>query len=113
MKSSIYLFLTLFICFFSCNKDKTSFRITDFSKSKTVTLKPHKWYPYAMINITVKGYANDTIKIKESYYGDYDILLIGQIDTIKKMEYYGEGEVEFTFDPFRATKGQLDINIKL
>ena len=46
------------------SKDEAKLKITDFSQSKTVTLKPYKFYPYAMMNVIVKGYVNDTILIK-------------------------------------------------
>ena len=96
----------------SCGRDDEKLSITNFNESRTIKLEPYKWYPYAMINIRVKGYVDDTIKIKRGA-PFYDINLVGQLDTVRQMEYYGEGPVEFTFDPYRATKGNLEINIEL
>lgn len=108
---------------FFYSKDKAKLKISDFSAPKTVTLTPYKWKLYAMLNIKVKGFVNDTIIIKNTtsgYYGkkSYNdiigIRLTGKIDTIWKTDYYnGEGSRTFTFDPYKATEGELEIEIGL
>jgi len=40
--------------------------------------------------------------------------LIGTIDTVRQIEYYGEGgKKTFILDPYKATKGVLEIEIGL
>jgi len=111
MRKLFYLILPILVIT-SCGKDDEKLTITNFNESRTIKLEPYEWYPYAMINIRVKGYVDDTIKIKRGA-PYYDINLVGQLDTVRQMEYYGEGPVEFTFDPYRATKGNLELEIEL
>lgn len=86
----------------------------DFTKSKTIVVKPYKNYPYAMMNVWVKGYANDTILIKLNSKENKPILkLSGKIDERWYTDYYGEGERMLIFDPFKANKGELEIKIEL
>lgn len=109
----IILSLFFLLSFLSCNKDKANLVIDDFSVPKKIELTPYKWKPYALINIRVKGYANDTIKIKQTP-PFYDIDLAYKIDTIIQVEYYGGGGVKsFLFDPYKANKGNLTLNIQL
>ena len=94
------------------NKDRAKLEITDFSKKQTIVLEPYKFIPYTFINIKVKGYINDTVKIIQGP-DLYDINLSGDIDTIRKIEYYGEGSRTFIFDPYKATEGKLEIEFNL
>lgn len=99
----------------SCyNNDHKKIIITDFTVSRTDTLKPYKipfLRGYQMYNIVVKGYTNDTIKIKHE--GWFDINLSGQIDTVFKSDYYGTHNLAPIFDPYKATKGKITIEYSL
>jgi len=109
-----YAILLSVVLFSACNKDKANLKITDFSKKQTVVLKPYKFYPYAMLKIRVKGFVNDTVKINYDLYGNSNFYLNGKIDTILvSTDYYGETPVTLTFNPYKATEGELEINIKL
>lgn len=114
MKKLLSILFILSICLSSCNRDKIKLNITDFSKTKTVTLKPYKWYPYAMLKIRVKGYTNDTIRLNYNLYGNTNFYVSGDIDTLLvQTDYYGEGPVTLTFDPYKATDGKLEIDFGL
>lgn len=116
MKRSLYILLILTLQ--SCgSKDYKKFTITDFSKKRVDTLIPYKWkkkspfHSYVMYNIKVKGYVNDTIKIKHN--GWLDINLVGKIDTLIQTDYYGTNKKVVVFDPYRATRGKVDIEYSL
>lgn len=98
----------------SCSRDDEKLIITDFSKPKNIILKPYKNYPYVMMNIWVKGYVNDTILIKLNSKNSTPIMkLSGEIDERWYTDYYGEGEKIILFEPYKATKGKLEIKAKL
>lgn len=98
----------------SCGQDNEKIKVNDFSRSKTITLKPYKGYPYTMMNIWVKGYANDTILIKLNSNDSEPILkLKGEIDERWYTDYYGEGSRKIIFEPYKAKKGELEIEVKL
>lgn len=107
MKRLVYLILV--IVFFSCSekKDYKSFTITDFSKKRIDTLIPYKYKSYYVYFIKVKGFTNDTIKIKHK--NSFDIKLSGKIDTIIRNDYYGTSIKTPVFDPHKATEGELQI----
>lgn len=112
IKDLKYIFLFFALLIISCEKDRAEIEVTDFTKKQTIRLEPYSLMPYSMINIHVTGYVNDTIKIiQEPPF--YDIKLVGELDTVRKIEYYGEGNKTFVFDPYRATNGKLNIKIKL
>lgn len=112
MRRIILIIFTLLIT--SCDKDYKKLRITDFNQKKEIKLEPYKFIPYAMLNIKVKGHVNDTIKISYDLYGKSDYYISGSIDTLLVYtDYYGEGPVNFYFDPYKATKGDLIIEFKL
>ena len=114
MKKHRCLIFILSLILVSCNMDKENLKITDFSKQKIITLKPYKWKPYAMLKIRVKGFINDTTRLNYNLYGGTDFFLKGKIDTLLvQTDYYGEGPVKFIFDPYKATDGELEIEIKL
>ncbi|MEP6260331.1 MAG: hypothetical protein ABJ092_02045 [Gillisia sp.] len=109
-----YLLMVLgSITLLSCSrKDRVFITITEFSKSQTVVVEPYGVIPYSMVNIKVKGYVNDTIKIIQGP-GLFDIYLYGELDTIRKIEYYGEGPRTFIIDPYKGSEGKLEIEFNL
>jgi len=110
MKKTIGLIV---ICWFiiSCNNDYRKFKITDYTKQRIDTLVPNNNKTYVSFVIKVKGYSNDTIKIKQVGYNDLN--LIGDIGTIYRRDYYGTENVICIFDPYKATKGKLEIEYDL
>lgn len=114
MKQNLQTVIILLLLLTSCSKDDKKLKITDFSKSQTIKVKPYKNYPYSMMNIWIKGYVNDTILIKLNSKDSKPILkLIGQINERWYTDYYGEGEQILLFEPYRANSGELEIKIKL
>ncbi|MDC6363515.1 MULTISPECIES: hypothetical protein [Flavobacteriaceae] len=104
--------ITLYLV--SCNRDNKVLKINDFSESKTIHLKPYQNYPYSMMNVWVKGYTNDTILIKLNSKSNQPILkLSGQINERWYTDYYGEGEKNIIFEPYKATEGSIEIEAKL
>ena len=114
MKNRIIVFFGLMLIF-SCaskqGKDYKKFIIRDFSKKRIDTLKPYQNKTYYAYYIKVKGHSNDSIKIQRK--GHYDINLSGKIDTLINGDYYGAKEIIWTFAPYKATKGKLEIEYGL
>lgn len=111
MKRFTILIIIGFV-FFSCNnKDYRKFTVVDFSKKRIDTLIPYKNKTYVSFVIKVKGYTNDTVKIKRIGY--FDIILSGQLDTIINYDYYGSHNIKCVFDPYKATEGKLKIEYSL
>jgi hypothetical protein len=114
MKKFNLIFLIFSLIFLSCNRDNKKIKITDFSKPQKIKVKPYKNYPYTMMNISVKGYANDTILIKLDSKNSLPILkLVGNINERWNTDYYGEGERMLIFEPYKATEGKLQIDFGL
>lgn len=98
--------------FISCNtKDRRQFIVNDFSQIRIDTLKPNKNKSYVSLYIKLNGYVNDSIKIQRKGY--YDILLSGQLDTLINVDYYGNQDVIFIFNPYLANNGKLEIEYSL
>ncbi|WP_036385385.1 hypothetical protein [Muricauda sp. MAR_2010_75] len=114
MKKALIIFI-LSIFFLSCDckncGDHRNFIVTDFSQKRVDTLVPYKNKSYVGYFIRIKGYVNDTIKIKREGY--YDKNLIGKIDTLMNGDYYGTENIIWTFDPYRASEGKLEIEYSL
>ncbi len=101
----------LISCGTSTRKDRKKFTITDFSNIRVDTLIPYENKSYFAYIIKIKGEVDDTVKIKREGY--YDVILSGTIDTLLNGDYYGTETVIWTFDPYRATKGKLEIEYSL
>ncbi len=99
------------VCTFSCSKDYRKIKMTDFSKRRVDTLIPYKYKDYIMYNLKVKGFTNDTVKIRHK--GGKGIKLSGYIDTLFQSDYYGTDTIIEIFDPYKAKKGNLEIEYKL
>ncbi len=112
IKLSGQIVLIILSMFFmvSCNKDYRKYRVTDFSKKRVDTLVPYKHFKsYYSAYVKVKGYANDTIKLD----GIFPLKLTGNIDTIVNIDYYGQTYLISTFDQYKATEGDLEIECSL
>jgi hypothetical protein len=100
----------------SCGEreDRKSITITDFSKSFSDTLYPNENSTYAMMNIWVRGFVNDTILIKLYSKDSEPILkLKGEINERWYTDYYGGGERIVIFEPYKATEGKLELKYGL
>ncbi|NJB38208.1 hypothetical protein [Croceivirga sp. JEA036] len=115
MKKIAICFL-LYNLIISCNcnnrGDQINFLITDFTKQRVDTLVPYKNKSYITYYIKIKGKVNDTIKIQRKDYGHY-FILPGHVDTLLNGDYYGTENIIWTFDPYKATKGELKIEYSL
>jgi hypothetical protein len=114
MKNLIIIFL-ISVSILSCDKTKRSdlkkIKLIDFTQKKIDTLIPYKSKTYYSYYVKVKGEINDSVKIKRKDH--YDIILIGNIDTLINGDYYGNEKIIWVFDPFKATKGELEIEYGL
>lgn len=112
----LFFFIISNALLLSCieREDRKSITITDFSKSFSDTLYPNENSTYAMMNIWVRGFVNDTILIKLHSKDSEPILkLKGEINERWYTDYYGEGERIVIFEPYKATNGELEIKVKL
>lgn len=109
--TTLILFVLILSCASKQNEDYLKFRLIDFSKKRTDTLTPLKSKSYNSFYIKAKGFSNDSIKIKRNGY--YDIILSGNIDTLINGDYYGTENIIWTFEPYKATKGELEIEYGL
>lgn len=105
---SFYILLLL-ICNCSSEEKNMNVVITDFSSPKTFSLKPSKKGLYSTFIIKIKGESNDSIAVFENQY----IKLGGKIDTTFNVDYYGGTDATFYFYPHKATKGKLNIDMKI
>ena len=66
------------------------------------------------MNIRIKGSVNDTILVKLHSKESQPILrLAGDIEERWYTDYYGEGKRTVIFEPYRATEGNIEIEVKL
>ncbi|SNR26961.1 hypothetical protein SAMN04488009_0578 [Maribacter sedimenticola] len=107
------MLLVLIISFFSCKKDHKRIRILSFKQEERLLVEPYGFMPYSMFNLRIKGYVNDTIYLRTEGVYNLEFKLHGKIDTLWNSDYYGEGPIECIFLPYKATEGQLDIEMKL
>jgi hypothetical protein len=101
---------------FSCSEsnDRKKIKITEFREKFQDSLVPTN-HTYTTYYIRVRGYINDSIRIIPGEEGDgtYSFYYSGNIDEELKMDYYGSLTKHFTFDPYKATEGELIIEYKL
>ena len=101
-----YVFIIIvLVLLISCNESK-QITITDFSKPVYDTLVAKKKGGYTTAIFEISGYTNDTIKInfhvlERKYSGKFKY-------KSGPMDYYG-GDVEFIFDPYKATEGKIEV----
>lgn len=104
----------LLLMLISCGKDDETLHITDFTEPRTVYLEPYDNLSYAMMNIWVKGYVNDTVLVKLHSKDSEPILkLSGNIDMRWHMDYYGGRNKIIIFEPYKATEGNLELKCSL
>jgi hypothetical protein len=106
-------FIIIILIFSSCKKGKDYKKVTisDISNKRIDTLKPLDNKSYYAYFIKVNGHVNDSVKIQR--HGYFDITLTGKIDTILRGDYYGGENVICLFNPYKASKGQLEIEYSL
>ena len=109
----IIIILTLSCCDYKRMGYTTkSYEITNFNKVIIDSLIPEPNASHVVNFIKVVGFCDDTIKV-HFYNEKYDVLLIGNIDTIYRDDYYGYHTIKFKFDPYKARKGKLKIEFAL
>ena len=102
----------IFSCEIYTSKDRRKFTVTDFSKKRVDTLIPYENKSYYAYLIKIRGEVDDSIKIQRDGYYHY-IILPGKVDTLLNGDYYGTDTIIWTFNPYRATKGKLEIEYGL
>lgn len=111
--SLIFTFVFLYSC--SDSTDRKEIKVTEFTKKIVDSLVPTDRFSYATYYIKIKGYTNDSIRIIPGIEGDgtYSFYYYGNIDEELRVDYYGTLTKHFTFDPYKATEGELSIEYKL
>ncbi len=117
MKHLIIILFFLLIIFPSCNRDKKSVLITDFSKVFIDSLKPYDsnfLNNYTTYYIRIIGNTNDSVKFR-FVKSDSAVYFIhkGKINKKYSFDYYGYYPQYLYFDPYKATKGKLEIKYEL
>ena len=113
-KSTLLIIFLAFLISCSESTDRKEIKITDFNEKFEDSLVPTD-RSYSTYYIRVRGYANDSIRIIPGQEGDgtYSFYYTGKIDEELRMDYYGTLTKHFTFDPYKATDGELIIEYKL
>lgn len=116
----ITLLILVILILTSCNDDtyRKGVIITDFNSTFIDSLTPDKKriQSYTTYNVILKGKVNDTIEIRLSKNkGDVSnsFYYSGEIDSRIHDDYYGEEVRYIYFNPYKASKGQLEINYRL
>ena len=121
MKNFIGIF-AIILMVASCEKSTTTNKVSikDFSKKYTDSLIPDpKNQNYFNYKLDVKGNSNDSIKIsislsnKENSPAVKNFYFIGDFDETILEDYYGDTNIYITFDPYKATKGKLELAYSL
>lgn len=110
-----FIFIIFIICtLVSCSNSevKKEYTIIDFTKSISDTLSPIEDEVYTTQSIMLKGYSNDTIYVSFGK-GTYKHYFVNDIDITINPDYYGGSDAVFVFDPYRATKGKLDVKFSI
>lgn len=106
----IVFVISILLILSSCDDTvKKEYVITEFNKTITDTLYPIKNEGnYTHMYINIKGVTDDSIYVK-FYEDNFSHYLKGKIDTTFSSEYYGYNKAYFTFNPYKAKKGNLNI----
>lgn len=109
-----FIFSLGFLSSCSDSTDRKEIKITDFEEKFQDSLVPTD-RSYSTYYVRVRGYVNDSIRIIPGQEGDgtYSFYYKGNIDEELRMDYYGTFTQHFTFDPYKATEGELNIEYKL
>ena len=105
MKNTL-IYLAIITLSISCSQKKRTIEIVDFSNPYKETLIPIKNGGYTSASYKIKGNSNDTIIIQ--FYG-LERKYIGKFEDKLNGDYYGSIEVDFLFNPYRATKGKIEV----
>lgn len=108
------IFILIFLIILtSCYKKSNKVEITDFSKPIYDTLIPMEdssLAPYTNAYLEIKGEVNDTIRIV--FFGR-DRKYSGVFEDEWNMDYYGEIDVTFEFDPYWASNGEVVVEYRI
>jgi hypothetical protein len=115
----LYSFLLLgLLQVISCNNnssDRNVALINDFHRKFIDSITPVDGKSYTTYYIRITGYANDSIRIIPGLeeHGFYSFYFKDSIDEELKSDYYGTFPRHITFDPYKATDGNLKIEYRL
>ncbi|MBR9757930.1 MAG: hypothetical protein GYB39_07585 [Algicola sp.] len=110
MKNYILLIFLSISLLISCSNNERKLLINDFSKKITDTLVPQESKSYGAAGYVIKGISNDTILM--TFYG-IKKKFTGSFEYKFRLDYYGGSDVEFEFNPYRASQGEIEISYGL
>lgn len=99
----------------SCNKDKKSITVTDFTKVYTDSISPDdkSYSGYTTYYVEIKGEVNDSVIFKFARKEGLPFYFKGVIDEKLSFDYYGGHPCFIKFNPYKASKGKLKISYEL
>lgn len=115
----VIMLILVTLLIYSCEKspDEKFKTINDFNKKFVDSLIPDNsdYHLYTTYYIHIKGYADDSIRIKPGKEEDeyFYIYLKDSINQELKMDYYGSKTRYILFDPYKAKNGKIEISYKL
>jgi len=114
--NKLLIFIIAYTIILSCNNDKKSITITDFSKTFTDSLYPHEKdvLEYTTFYIEIDGEVNDSIILE--FVDSIDAIPFyfnGEINKKLSFDYYGGVHQIIKFKPYKATSGKLKIKYGL
>ena len=117
MKNLIGIFAILLVLN-SCEKSSTNKQVTinNFNEKFTDSLIPDpENKDYFNYKVEVEGVSNDSIKVSISLSNfdnrakTRDIYFTGDFNETIRGDYYGDTNMYITFDPYKATEGEVKL----
>jgi hypothetical protein len=117
MKNNYLKYIAILIILSSCENspDKKKITINNFNEKFVDSLIPIPDKSYAVYYIKIKGFSNDTIRISPSKSDNpnHYYYFIGDFEKEIRSDYYGDSNQYITFDPYKATKGKVELTYEL
>lgn len=118
MKKIIRLF-TILILLSSCgnSSDSKKVSIDNFNEIFLDSLIPVPDKNYAVFYTKIEGHSNDSIRVNinsgNSQLPDLSYYFIGEFEKEIRLDYYGGSNMYITFDPYKATEGEIELTYRL
>lgn len=109
----------IFCCMLFCyvitgcdDKQSVVHYVSDFNRPIFESIVPKIGKSYTTKYIKIKGHCNDSVRV--SFGNDYYFYFKGNnIDELINTDFYGEGDVKFIFDPYKAKSGDLMLEFAI
>lgn len=100
------------------SSDNKKVRIDNFNEKFVDSLIPiPDKKNYAVFYTKIEGHSNDSIRINisssNSHDPDHSFYFSGEFEKEIRMDYYGDGNRYITFDPYKATDGEIKLIYRL